>query len=187
MKIDKSIEKFVETYDNEMMSYIDNLNNERYLSLTDSKITLSDIKESFDKFNNYLEGYKSYRIENTKTNNTKESPRDVVCESVNTFIEKELFNPIDIKYDQINDYVKSFIEGINHTISNIENIKSEMMSNDVQLEYVGDVNNFCDAFVEKLEKHFGESMDKILLSSGYTTKKNLEKVGTQKKENHIFV
>lgn len=185
MKIDKCLENFIESYDKEMMMFIEKLNNDRSLSLTDSKINLVNIKESFDTFNNYIKGYSAYKIENK--NNSNESPQYAIKESVNKFIDNELFKSTDVRYDNINEYVQSYIEGVKETLDNIDGLKSLMMEAGVDLEYVGDLNEFVDNFIEKMNNNFNESMNKILQASGYFTHQSLFKPNKEKKEKPIFV
>ena len=185
MKIDKAIQNFVESYNEDMISYIDNLSNDRSLILTESKISLVDIKDSFDKFNNYLEGYKSYLKD---TPSEKIPSKNSIYESVKTFINEELMKETNILYENVDEYVKSYIEEINTTINHVDELKSQMMSDNINLEYVGNVNDFVDMFIEKMEEKFNESMDKLNTASGYKTRQmlngNYEK---KEKEKIIFV
>lgn len=180
MKIDSAIKNFLEKYDEEAMSSIDNLSKDIGLKHHRLSLPLFNIKECFDIFISCLDVYSNYKIENA--NNDKAVQQYLILEKVNSIIDSNLFKKKNILYSDLPVFIESYINGINSLLEKVESTKSNMINADVHYEYIGDVNEFTDKFMEKMNKSFYESMDKILTASGYKTNKSLmnKKVCVQK-------
>lgn len=171
MRIDNAIKEFTEKYDSIAMRSIDLLSKDIGLNHMESSMKLINLQESFDKFNLWLEQYAQYKI---KTNgDDKATDQTLIKESSEVFMEKELFEELDVKYSDLPLFVKSYIEGIDKVSKTVDKVKEDMMENNVNLEYVGDVNDFADAFMKHLSESFDPMMEKILWASGYNSKKKL--------------
>ena len=48
-----------------------------------------------------------------------------------------------------------------------------MIDNDVDQEYIGDINEFADKFMDKFNESFDPTLDRILWASGYNSRKKL--------------
>lgn len=180
MKIDLAIKEFLEKYDKAAISSIDKISKDIGLKHHKLSLPLFNIKECFDTFSSCLDVYSNYKIENA--NNDKAVQHNLIQEKVNSIIDTSLFKEENVLYQDIPLFVESYINGINSLLEKIEFIKSNMIDADIQYEYIGDVNEFTDNFMEKMNKSFYESMDKILTASGYKTNKSLmsKKVHTRK-------
>ena len=182
MKIDNSIKLFLKKYDEEAMKSIDDIQNDIGLVYNKHKIELFNINECFDKFNEFITGYAKYKIDNI--NNENASENETIYEKTKIFI-NDLFKEYLIPYERLTTFVECYINGIKNTIKNMEEIKNLMMENNIDLDSLGFVNDLVDEFTEKLTESFDKSMDKILLATGYTTSKILDK--NNKKEKTTFI
>lgn len=180
MKIDKIKKKFFESYNESAMNSIDELSKEYGLVINNKGINLFNIRESFEKFNTYIEGYCEYIINNKDNENA--SSRETICESANKFIDEGIFTECLVLYKDTPEFVKTYIEESDHTIDNIDKIKTKLFEAAVDAEYIGDINNFCDLFVDKLNQNFTESMNKLLTASGYKYKNREKKIPEKKPE-----
>ena len=173
MIIDSAINNFFEKYDREAMETIDELSKEFGLNVNDHKILVFNMKESFQLFNEYINGYADYKIKNI--NNDNASPQYIIRETVDKFITENIFKEVSIKYNELPDFIQSYINGIKSLNETVNNLKHKMIENDVDAECIGDVNDFCDAFMIKLHESFDPCMDRILWASGYNFRKRLVK------------
>lgn len=171
MKIDSAIQLFSERYDREAIQSIEEISQERGLVLNGATIKAFNINESFDKFSQYIKEYAEYKVKNK--DNSKASPQEAIRESASRFIDSYLIQESDVRYSELPEFVKSYATGVETLTEAINESKDMMLENDVDLEAIGDINDFADRFMEKLHESFDPTMDKILLASGYTSKKRL--------------
>lgn len=172
MKIDNAIKDFSEKYDRESMMFIERLSSDIGLNNAGYKIDLFNIRESFENFEKYLKQYSEYKI--TYLDDPNASSREVIHESTKVFMELELFTPTQFKYADVPSFVTGYVEGVNSLLETIDSCKSRMMESGVELDAIGDVNDFTDQFMERLNELYSESMDKLLLASGYTNHKKFK-------------
>lgn len=175
MKIDTAIKTFTEKYDREAISSINGISNELGLIRNRHTIQLFNITESFNQFCEFLMGYGKYKVENV--DNPKASPQDVICESVNTFINTQLFSPTNVSYSKIPGFVQGYIDGVTQLSETVDRVKDMMEDSDIDPEFVGAVSEFADTFVTRLDEHFVPAMDRILWASGYNAKQTLHSKG----------
>ena len=64
MKIDSVVKNFVESYDEEVMRYLENISSDFALKVSESKIGSIELDESFNQIRKYIEGYSAYKVEN---------------------------------------------------------------------------------------------------------------------------
>lgn len=173
MILDRAIDTFLETYDREAIKFIDDMANDQRLGYTDYKMNLFNINEAFEKFNTIIENYGKYQIR-ILTEDTKYT-HDKVCSDYNAYMESEMIKEVRVKSNDVAKFVKTYIEGVNNTLCHIDEIKFKMMKDGVPGNKIGEIDNFADIFMSKVNEAFTESMDKILLASGYKTKQKLSK------------
>lgn len=184
MKTDTAIQEFLEKYDREAISSINELSTEYGLRINRVPIKVFSIKEGFDNFQAYLRGYSSYKMSNH--NNEKASPQEVIKEAVDKFIDTQLFVEKDTTYDMLGEFIESYINGIKGLNETVDSIKRDMMESGVVCqEDIGDVNEFVDKFMDKLHESFDPTMDRILWASGYNSRKAI--FGRKKKEEPVFL
>lgn len=183
MKIDSAVKEFIEKYDESAIRSIDNISNDIGLIENRRKINVVNLNETFSMFNEYLEGYGKYKCDHI--GDEEASSQEEIKENVTKFITSELFKEDKISYDKLPEYVKSYVEGINTTIENLENVKSVMVEAGVDADCVGDVNEFVDQFVESLQSSFYPVMENILWASGYNSNKRL--FSKEKKQKPQFL
>lgn len=180
MKIDSAIQNFLEKYDAESMDSIDRVSGELGLRASGSTIPVFNIKESFDRFDEYLRGYGQYKIENIE--NPKASPQETIRENVASFINNHIFECAEIQYPKLPEFVQTYLEGISSLLETIDGVKHDMMVEGVDMEAVGDVNDFTDHFMDKLQEHFDPAMDRILWASGYNAHQRMMHPSNEDKE-----
>lgn len=183
MKVDTAVTRFMESYNEEMMSDIDRLSRETGLVAHHYKMPAVNLQESFDQFTQYLEGYAKYKTENMS--NPKASPQEKIRETTSRFCES-LFKPLDLKYSDIPGFIASYLEGTQKLTSKVDELKSVMTEAGVDPSDIGDVNDFCDQFMEKADGVFYPLMEKFVRASGYTTRHALKR-GAPKKETPVFL
>lgn len=180
MIIDSAIQVFSEKYDREAIQSIEEISKERGLVLNRATIKAFNMNESFNTFSQYLKEYANYKVENQ--NNEKASPQDVIRESVDKFIKSQLFKESDILYSDLPDFVMGYVEGIQTLSEAVDEAKRTLSYADIDPEAIGDVNEFADRFMDALHESFDPTMDKILLASGYTSKKKLRSFKEKRKQ-----
>lgn len=185
MKIDNAIKEFSEKYDREAMKSIEDLAGSFTYTIKPHYIKAFDLKESFDGFVGCISKYGLYKIQNV--GNEYASPQAAIVESVNKFMDSQFFKESDLKYEDFPTFVKSYVEGITNTIDAVNKVKSDMVDADIDLEYVGEVNTFCDKFMTVMQEKFDNTMDLILRTTGYTTRKNLAAIRPTVEEKHVFL
>lgn len=171
MKIDSAIQTFSEKYDREAISSIDRISSELGLIRNRHTIRAFNITESFNKFCEFLGGYGKYKVDNV--GNPEASPQNVICESVASFVNSQLFEATDILYNQIPGFVQGYVTGVQKLMETVDNVKDMMTEAGIDPEYVGAVNDFTDQFMDRLDESFDPAMDRILWASGYNSKRTL--------------
>lgn len=185
MRIDSAIKVFSEKYDHEAIEAIEEISQERGLVLTGATMEAFNINESFNKFSQYIKEYAEYKVKNK--DNNKASPQEAIRESVDNFINTQLIQESTIKYSELPEFVKGYINGVNTLTESVNEAKRIMLEGDVDTEAIGDVNDFSDKFMEKLHESFDPAMDNILLASGYTTRKRLHRTRQNKPKQPLFL
>lgn len=173
MIIDDAIRTFTEKYDSTAMEYIDELSNNFGMNANDQRIKAFNIDEAFNKFDEFMRGYADYKCNNK--DNPKAESQDQIMHRTKDFIESQIFNihtnvfgnNPNIKYREIPDFIKGYVNGVQKLLETVDDIKKQMMEADVELESIGDVNEVVDDFMEKMDEHFYEVMDYIEGASGY--------------------
>lgn len=184
MKIDNAIKEFLEKYDREAISSINRISADYALNISRTPIKVFSIQEGFDNFQAYLRGYSSYKINNH--DNEKASPQSAIKEGVNRFLNSQLFVEQDITYDMLGQFIESYVNGIKSLTETVDTVKRDMMeSGVVSQEDIGDVNEFVDSFIDKLNESFDPAMDRILWASGYNSNKAI--FDREKKERPVFL
>lgn len=171
MKIDNALNVFIESYDREAMESLDRISKDYSVNISKSTINAFNLNECVERFKNYLNGYAEYMIKNRE--NPDRSSRESIAESVNRFIHNGLVEDVAIGYKDIPGFVQRYASGIKEILETVDQVKSNMMENDVELEAVGDVNDFTDMFMDRINESFTPTMDRFLWASGYYSKKRM--------------
>jgi hypothetical protein len=169
MKIDNALREFTETYDRNAIESIQNISEDFGLTIHRKSMKLFNIKESFDKFSQYIKSYANYVVENV--NNPEISSRESISYSVNKFINEQLFKESDVLYSDLPSFIESYVNGINELNSAIAEAKNIITESDeADLTFAGDINDYADAFMTRLDESFTPAMNDILWASGYNAK-----------------
>ena len=168
MKLDSEIRNFTERYDRAAMESIDQLSKEYGLVIHKRTMPLFSLKEGFGVFAKYIKDYAKYKIENVDNENA--SPREVICESVDKFINTKLFKEKSIMYSELPQFIQDYLEGVQTILDAVDEAKSMMMEAGIDHESIGDINEFADKFMDKFHESFDPAMDKILWATGYKSK-----------------
>ena len=171
MRLDTALKEFTEKYDREAIHSIDTLSKDFGLNQNYVKIELYNIKESFDLFTKYLQGYVKYKTENK--NNPQASSQDEIATKSTAFIEKEIMKSKDSLYKEISPMLESYLSGINDLIPVVEACQSTLQENDVDNASIGYVSELADAFIESVDAKMEPLMEKLLWASGYNSRKKL--------------
>lgn len=171
MIIDSAVKEFMEKYNREAIESIDKISENYGLNINNYKIKLFNLKESFDKFQQYIKGYASYKVENL--NNEKASPQNAITERTHIFINDGIIEPKEFKYSELPSFVESYVNGINTLLETIDEVKELMTDGNVDQSAIGDINEYVDLFMTKINESFEPAMDKILWASGYNSRQAL--------------
>lgn len=187
MKIDSAIREFSERYDRDAIQSIDNISQDPGLVLRKKTIDVFNIKESFDKFQEFISGYANYKIQNM--NNESATPQSLICEHTEKFIDKDLFSETETLYSNLPVFVETYITGVQTLLNLSDSLKTSMFEAGVDSDSIGDINNFMDSFMNKLHESFDPTMDRILWASGYHSNKKLARParGTEIKMKPVFL
>ena len=185
MKIDSAIKTFFEKYNRDAIQSIDEISKDYSLNISNSMIKAFNMSESFNIFNQYLNGYASYKIENV--NNDQALSQTEIKESVKKFIDTQIFKECEIKYPELPRFVAGYVSGINSITETVDNIKRDMTDANVDANDIGDINEFADMFMNKLNESFDPTMDNILWASGYNAKQRLANSNTNKTKVPVFL
>lgn len=168
MKIDSVVKDFVESYDEEVMRYLENISSDFALKVSESKIGSIELDESFDQIRKYIEGYSAYKVENK--NNDEAVSNDNINEAADKFINNpDLFKECKIPYSDIPKTIQSYIEGVKSIINTINKSKEIMMLEDVGHEDVGYLNSIIDKFTDRITEAFTPVMENFVQASGYNS------------------
>jgi len=165
MKLNTAIKEFMEKYDSEAMASIDNIATKVGPLVATKPLVVFNLKESCDQFTEYLRGYAQYMKANK--DNPKRTSREGIHASVNKFMEETLFKESKIQYKDIPAFVKSYLESVKAMEDEVTHLKEDMELNDVSLEEVGDLSEYADIFIGKLNESLSPIMENILWASGY--------------------
>lgn len=186
MKIDSALKLFSESYDRDAIQSIEDVSKDFGLISNKATIKLFNLKEGFNDFQDFLVKYGQYKVENM--DNEKATPQHLICERVETNIKDEIFRESEVLYNDLPAFIEAYISGVQNLIATSDAIKQKMFEAGVDSESIGDVNNFVDAFVTRLNESFSPAMDRILWASGYNSRKKLTKSKVPvKKEKAIFL
>lgn len=173
MKIDSAIQAFSEKYDRAAIQSIEHISKDIGLNANRNTIKGINLVESFSKFDEFLKGYAQYKVENI--NNPEASDQKTIRSNFDRFIEGALFEESRILYSDLPAFVKGYVEGVQSLLETVDTVKGTMMEHDVAQEAVGDVNDFVDHFMVKLQESFDPVMNRILWASGYNAHQRLMK------------
>ena len=169
MSIHTAIREFTEKYNSEAISSIEQLPAKVGMRADMIPFTVFNLKESCENFSKYLKGYCEYMKLNK--DNPKKTTREGIKASMENYIANpELFKECEIKYDKIPFFVKTYLESVTLIQTTVDTIKDDMEYNDIELEYVGDVDDYANTFLTKLNEKFDPIMTNILWASGYAGK-----------------
>ncbi len=185
MKIDSAVKLFVERYDQEALSSIEDISRDFGLRVTGATIKTFNITESFNTFSQYLRGYADYKVKNKENPNA--SPQSIIRESVTRFIDTQLFQETASKYADLPEFVTGYVNGVQQLTEAVNAVKEELKGAEVEVEAVGDVNKFADYFMGKLDAAFTEAMDRILWASGYNSRKAIFGKRPKKEAAPVFL
>lgn len=179
MKLDTAIKTFYEKYDRDAIQSIETISKDYGLNIHGHTIQTFNLNEAFDRFSNYLKGYADYKIENV--NSTDASSQEIIKESVQKFIDTQIFKEYEMSYAELPSFVTGYFNGIKILLETVDEVKRNMTDNNVDVEAIGDINEFADIFMDKLHESFDPTMDKILWASGYKSKQRLSGTTTKTK------
>lgn len=183
MKTDTAFKEFLEKYDNNAIMSIDVLSNNFARNAQFKKISLYNMKECFESFCDFLNGYAQYKVENI--NNPEASPQDAIQKSTQSFIESDILKSVDVPYRDIPDFVTGYIDGVKKLTETVETSKQMMIEANVDQDAIGDVNTFADKFMDRISESFDEGMNRLLWASGYKSNQILiERKGVAPKSNN---
>lgn len=169
MKIDSAIEEFLERYDSDAIASIDEMSRQLGRITRKDTINLFNINESFNSFNMWLRGYSDFHLSESELPSIGE-----ITESYQAFLgNDEMFKETALTYDKFPGFVKAYVEGIQKTIGNVDQLKTTMLEAGIDGERIGAINEFTDLFMDKMTKSFNESMNNLLRASGYNSRQVL--------------
>lgn len=185
MKIDTALHVFSEKYDREAIESIERISSQLGLQMNGYTVKAFNLTEAFNRFSEYLQGYGAYKAENV--DNPKASTQDAIKENVSKFIDGYVFEEKDVKCTDLPGFVRGYVEGITSLIETVDAVKSTMLDAGVAQEAVGDVNDFVDCFMDKLQESFDPAMNRILWASGYNARQRMKDVKSSVRHKPVFL
>lgn len=184
MIIDSAIHDFIEKYDREAIQSIDALSKDKASQRNKIKYKLFNIEESFNKFKTLIDNWGKYqiRILTEATNFTEEEAK----KQTNDYID-QLIKEKEIKSEDLSSFIESYLIGIKTVTNSINNTKARMLNENVNQENTIYINEMADRFMNIINNKMNESMEKLLLASGYTTKKILNNEYKRPKKENDFI
>lgn len=166
MSIHTALREFTEKYDAEAITSIDRLPAKVGMRADMIPFKLFNLTETCKAFCDYLVGYRDYM--KAHKDNPRKSTRDIMKANTARFLkDPQFFKECDSNYKAIPEFVKSYLESVQKIAQVVESVKEDMELNDIELEYVGDVTEYADTFIQKLNEKFDPIMSDILWASGY--------------------
>jgi hypothetical protein len=184
MKIDNAIKEFLEKYNETAIKSIEEISLDFGLSANKNKINLFNINEGFKNFNEFIDGYVSYKVENI--NNSEASTNEIIHEQTEGFI-NNLFKNSQFLYSELPSFISTYLSGVKEISEKVDTWKEIMIEAGVDNESIGSINDFVDLFVDKLHESFNPSMDRILWASGFNAKEKLNKSNNSKELKPVFL
>lgn len=169
MLIDSAIHKFINTYDREAIQSIDELCRDKINERGKIKFKLFNLNEAFDKFTKLIDHWGSYQVKILVERPTEFTEDEAKIE-VEAYIDK-LIKDKDVKCQDLNSFIESYLIGIKKLSSSIDKAKKRMLSEKVTQQNAAYINEMADRFISNLDKYLTEGMDRLLIASGYKTKK----------------
>lgn len=185
MIIDSAIHDFITKYDREAIQSIDELSKDKSGKLNKIKYKLFNLTESFDKFKILIDNWGKYQIKilTESTNFTEEQAQDEVDDYIDKLVKDK-----DINSEELSSFIESYLIGIKDITNLINSTKARMLDENVNQESTTFINEISDRFMKIINSKMDESMDKLLMASGYTTKKRLsEDYITEKKMDNFII
>lgn len=172
MKLDTAITEFMEHTSRDAIQSIDELASEPGLKLTGAKTKGFAMMEAFDTFTKYLNGYAQYKIK--YMNDNRASGQDAIREQTTKFLSETVkLEDKEIQYSELPNFVTGYVNGIKALQETVDTLQSKMKEAEVDAESIGDVVEFANQFVEKVESRFNQWFDRVLGESGYKAKQRL--------------
>ena len=173
MKTDSAIRVFSEKYDRTAIQSIDDISKDIGLVANGHTIKAFNLSESFKIFEEFLRGYGNYKVEHI--GDDKASSQDVIRDNFSKFTDTSIFKEASVKYGDLPAFVRSYVEGVESLSETANEVKGQMIDAGVATEAVGDVNDFVDHFMDRLQESFDPTMEKILWASGYNAHQRMNK------------
>jgi len=173
MKIHSALKEFAETYDRTAIQSIEDISRDIALANNKTKIKVFTIKEGFDVFSEFLNGYANYKIELIGKEDKK--PQSLIVDHTKSYIKEQLFNECDILYGDLPLFIEGYVNGVKSLTGVVDDVTKKMMEAGVDEESVSSINEFMDTFIDRLHESFNPTMNHILWASGYNSRTALRK------------
>lgn len=167
MIADTAVRDFTERYDEEAIKSIDEMVNDIGVTYRLDKVKSFMMKETFDMFNEYLDGYKQYVLKDKYDIGDKS--KEEIINSMKALFKAEGFKDKVLFCKDANKFIKCYIEGCKNIVNKVDNIQSELIQNNATDEEIGNINEYTDVFMESMNNKFNSVMTSLLRESGYIT------------------
>lgn len=173
MIIDSAIYDFMNKYDREAIMSIQEFSNNADLKKKKFSMKLFNLTEAFNTFDILISNWGKYQIKvlHEDSNFTQEQARTETF----GYVDKSIFKEELIPIQEIGSFVENYLIRVKGLSTLIDNLKKQMLKENVNQHEIASVNDLADHFMTQLNKKFTESMDILLTASGYKTKKMLSK------------
>ena len=185
MRLDDALQHFTESYSREAIQSIQDMSEKPYYKSKIEKFNVFNINESFSEFTTFLEAYKKYKIDTLTVPPTL--GRETLLEGSHRRIKNEIIKKDKIMYKNIPLFIESYLTGLTKLNESIDSIKNQMLEAGVNNDSIGDINDFTDTFINRLNESFEPILEKVLWESGYYPNKALETPTKIKKEKVNFI
>ena len=177
MKIDHCIQNFMEKYDEEAISSVEDLSKEIGMN-NNYSIHTFNINEAFDTFNQVIGVYQGWF--NKSLPGADRISIEQISENAHSIIDNQTFVECDIKYKDLPNFITSYLTGVKALTEKVENAKSDLLLENASYDIANKIDDFCDHFIESLDAKFMPVVENAVKSSGYYSRKNLHNPSTKK-------
>lgn len=187
MKLHNAIRDFIDQYDREAISSIQDLGNIPSGSAFNFLFEGVDVKKSVDLFDEYLDGYAKYRI---STDSNTDHTTQTILERTEFFLENStavgscpaIFEDKTLSLKDVPSICECYIESVNRLIQKIDTLTTEMKSAGTSNEEIEALCEMGDMYVSRLYPKLEKIMEYALSASGYNTKKWVDEIISKKRE-----
>lgn len=179
-----AIKRFTEKYPTEAIVSLQNMATDNHLAYL--KFTSIDLTESASKFDEYLDGYVTFKTESGAVDKVT---NENIIESTDKLLGQLLFREKHTLCTDALDLVLTYLENLRSLDEKLDTATGTMLEHGSEPEDIGLLTTMTEAYVEAATNKVDGIMDHLLLLSGYTSRRGLidaSRHGSRKGKTHDY-